>query len=343
MLVLKGVLLLMILNWISFGKKLGIGINLYTQEKYEEAKVCFLKAAQINNNDFVVNFWLLRVTILLHEYNVAEEYATKCSKISHNLVEPLISPWCSAMQEIQHNADSVNIEILNHDTDQLLIKYQQNRNFKFWDIGLQQGIIVFLSFFFAFFPLSPMFSDVLSVYASYLVYILYYYYKPKLIPNLWNQYNLAIFEVKKILSNSSFPIIFVAYFLLQAVPMSHRVYKDLISGQLLLLVNATPMDKLIVLWPALVILGPICEEFAFRGLLFKYINKHSSILAYFITSILFYLSHGSHAILAHFIDSLLFCWAYKHYGSLAAPIMLHVLANFLFTICIAVELIYSGG
>ncbi|MEN6412503.1 MAG: type II CAAX endopeptidase family protein [Veillonellales bacterium] len=88
-------------------------------------------------------------------------------------------------------------------------------------------------------------------------------------------------------------------------------------------------------WPLisyvfLVVVIPAGEELIFRGILFNTIKKYNIILAYLLTSIIFYYYHGEIRSEWNFITSILFCWVYNKYETLTAPIILHTLYNIIF-------------
>lgn len=79
-----------------------------------------------------------------------------------------------------------------------------------------------------------------------------------------------------------------------------------------------------------VILGPICEELIFRGILFNRLNKRIPvILSIFLTSILFALFHPDTAQISSFIFGITMCIAYLLSSNILIPVTLHMLNNLL--------------
>lgn len=80
--------------------------------------------------------------------------------------------------------------------------------------------------------------------------------------------------------------------------------------------------------------APIIEELLMRGIVFNIIKKHSLILAYIISSLVFAVMHGT---LIHlyvgFIVGLFFAIVYQTTGKLKYNIICHILYNFLSIFC----------
>lgn len=79
------------------------------------------------------------------------------------------------------------------------------------------------------------------------------------------------------------------------------------------------------------IIIPICEELIYRGLIFMRLRQYCNVnLAIGISAILFAAFHGNivQGIYA-FVTGILFAYVYEKYGSLKAPILVHISANML--------------
>lgn len=79
------------------------------------------------------------------------------------------------------------------------------------------------------------------------------------------------------------------------------------------------------------ILTPVCEEFVFRGLMFKRIRERSSFVhAALYTAFVFGFIHMYLVQMIYaFVMGLMFAYVYEKYGSVKAPVIAHVTANIL--------------
>ena len=114
-----------------------------------------------------------------------------------------------------------------------------------------------------------------------------------------------------------------------------------LNGILLMVQLAFPhlavdgMSKLIAstpFWLQVVGIGlvaPISEEMLFRGILFRrYRERYPYITATILTSVIFGLMHGSTLqFLYAFVMGLFLCYIYEVYGTMKAPIALHIVIN----------------
>jgi membrane protease YdiL (CAAX protease family) len=81
-----------------------------------------------------------------------------------------------------------------------------------------------------------------------------------------------------------------------------------------------------------VFLGPIFEEIIFRGIIYKLLKRtYSTLFSVFFSSLLFTLVHFNYAGngIIVFVYGVLFCLMYFKTKSLLAPIVFHILINFL--------------
>jgi membrane protease YdiL (CAAX protease family) len=82
-------------------------------------------------------------------------------------------------------------------------------------------------------------------------------------------------------------------------------------------------------------LGPVAEEFFFRGVLYGFLRRWGVIVALVLSTLIFVLCHPiSHGIpVTRLVGGLLFALAYEFGGSLIVPITIHTLGNLaIFTI-----------
>lgn len=77
------------------------------------------------------------------------------------------------------------------------------------------------------------------------------------------------------------------------------------------------------------LLGPLAEEFFFRGLLFGYFRKFGFVPALILSTWLFILAHlsGSTLPITQLVGGLLFAVAYEVEKNLIVPIVIHCLGN----------------
>lgn len=76
---------------------------------------------------------------------------------------------------------------------------------------------------------------------------------------------------------------------------------------------------------------PVAEEFVYRGLIYMRMRQYTNVnTAIILSSLIFALMHGNpvQGIYA-FVLGVLFCYMYEKYGTLLAPVLLHVSANLL--------------
>lgn len=79
------------------------------------------------------------------------------------------------------------------------------------------------------------------------------------------------------------------------------------------------------------IIIPICEELIYRGLIYMRMRQYLNVnLAIVVSALIFGIVHGNivQGIYA-FLIGILFAYAYEKYGSLKAPVILHISANIL--------------
>jgi membrane protease YdiL (CAAX protease family) len=77
------------------------------------------------------------------------------------------------------------------------------------------------------------------------------------------------------------------------------------------------------------IVGPVAEEFFFRGVLYGFLRRWGVIVALVLSTLIFVLCHPiGHGIpVTHIVGGLLFALAYEVGGSLMVPITIHTLGN----------------
>lgn len=89
-----------------------------------------------------------------------------------------------------------------------------------------------------------------------------------------------------------------------------------------------------ILLPILIsgIIGPIIEEYMFRGVIYNGLKKESTIMSSIIvTSILFAIMHSGYEIIYTLALSFILIYVYEKYKNIKAPLILHMAYN-IFTI-----------
>jgi membrane protease YdiL (CAAX protease family) len=77
------------------------------------------------------------------------------------------------------------------------------------------------------------------------------------------------------------------------------------------------------------IIGPVAEEFFFRGILYGFLRRWGVVVAVFLSTLLFVLPHAIHQRIpiTQVVGGIVFAVAYEVEGSLMVPIIIHVLGN----------------
>ena len=122
-----------LLQFLAFGKLLYAGIIAYRSGDYANSQALFEKALLINPDDFIANFWMLRVFALLGKLDTAIHYLNVCKSWAEaSKVESLLRPWeeyCSCPTD-----QPQQVALLNSQTDELLEYFQHFREFRLSDI-----------------------------------------------------------------------------------------------------------------------------------------------------------------------------------------------------------------
>lgn len=323
----------MTFKWITFGKLMGLGINSFRQASYEQAKSMFEKAAEINENDYLVNFWLFRIYGRLGLVSEAKNHAAKCISLRPDL-EKLFTP----LKMILENGIASKEQWLELDIklEQYIIEYQKTREYSIKDIF--RVCTVFLIIFFlvmVFFALCRVFNipifeildrspsiKMLLDYAPLIPLIWIYYSKPKLVTNYW----IKIQDLACLMTNTRFLKWMYALISLKFLAVLLTLNDNVLIGSEPYLNTGAML--------MVVIIGPICEEVCFRGLLFSYIKQYSRFFAYFVSVWLFYTFHGGNASYLHIMLGIFFALAYEKFDTLMAPIVLHSAQNVVFIIAL---------
>lgn len=322
-------------KWLSFDRDIEKGSELYNKRMYVESKSYFRRAENNNSNNFIVNFWLMRVTIMTCDYINAKDYLTKCVNINSTLKEKLIDPWADLLNQTKAS----NLVDLNEKTNKLLESYQRDRTFTILDLC---GVFLLYYFVQKIYSLTLYFTKINDRYWEGYIYIsfiglffyvpitIYYYFKPRLKPNLWKEIIQTKEKNKQLFKQKGYLGVCLLFSVITSLPFGLYFINPEFVRTSAKAYAATYNSYPLINYLALLTIVPVCEELIFRGMLFKFIKKYNVLLAYFITSALFFFYHGSMKSEWNFISSLLFCWAYDKYKTLIAPIVLHLLNNLLF-------------
>ena len=91
---------------------------------------------------------------------------------------------------------------------------------------------------------------------------------------------------------------------------------------------AAPLQRL-VFFIAGALIGPLAEEFFFRGLLYGFLRRWGLVTALVVSNLLFVLMHplaGSIPV-PQIVGGIVFTLAYERKGELMAPVVIHILGN----------------
>ena len=89
------------------------------------------------------------------------------------------------------------------------------------------------------------------------------------------------------------------------------------------------------------IIGPVAEELLFRGVIFKRFREHANFkIAAICTSMVFATIHGSVLQMIYtFVLGMLLAYLCEKYGSIKAPILLHICVNLVSLICTEMQIL----
>lgn len=238
--------------------------NLYRQGNYIEAKLQIATAIEIDSEDFVANFWCLRIATRLGECEAADSAAQTCFQVEPSLLDNLILPWQAALSQLRSGA-VIDWDNLDSDTDQWLDYYLHHREFSL---------------------LNVLGAEVLS-WGSFVLSAIYYYRKPRLVPDLWNEGIRTKKRLYKLFFKDTFGILFIIALLyvivllyplwIKAEPVAlHQIW----TGNLLTEVISV------------LIMTPIGIEALYRGVLFTYCRQYSEAWAYPIVAAIYSIPFG---------------------------------------------------
>lgn len=91
---------------------------------------------------------------------------------------------------------------------------------------------------------------------------------------------------------------------------------------------AAPLQRL-VFFVAGALIGPLAEEFFFRGLLYGFLRRWGLVTALVASNLLFVLMHPLAASIPvpQIVGGIVFTLAYERKGELMAPVVIHILGN----------------
>jgi len=163
------------------------------------------------------------------------------------------------------------------------------------------------------------FLNINYIYIALLVFIIF-------IPFLYRKYK-EYKKIEKTLDFNKIVLIIVLTFLLAGIfnTLFFQINKIIPFTNSYSIVNYNILPIII----SSGILGPILEEFIFRGIIYNGLNKkYIKILSIILTSVLFSLMHtNSISIIYSFALSFLLIYVYEKYKTLKAPIIMHITSN----------------
>ncbi|CQR71745.1 hypothetical protein SpAn4DRAFT_3611 [Sporomusa ovata] len=87
---------------------------IYLTKKFFSAKDIFYQALCNNNyKDFTINFWLIRVLIMLGDYEKANYFLNICKNLKPGLIEKIINPNNEGLtfeEKLKHHIIDNNLE-----------------------------------------------------------------------------------------------------------------------------------------------------------------------------------------------------------------------------------------
>lgn len=186
-----------------------------------------------------------------------------------------------------------------------------------------QFILIFLlAFYFVYTNENlELFSNYLSSMQIYLVIVLAIIF----IPILMKQYKKLNLEQNKIDSNSIILLIGIGIFL--------SLFYNILIFYINKLIPFTNLygnnEKIFITLLSTGLIGPIIEEYMFRGLVYnEALKKYSNIKSILITTLIFALFHSSMAQMIYaVIIGLILIWVYEKYKNIKVPIILHMACN----------------
>jgi len=98
------------------------------------------------------------------------------------------------------------------------------------------------------------------------------------------------------------------------------------------LASQAPLDESLRIWlPVLAIVAaPLCEEYIFRGLIFRGLRRSlPALLSIIVSAAIFAIVHPPHSVVPVFIMGLCAGLAFERTGLLLAPILAHGVYNYL--------------
>jgi len=295
-------------------------VRAYKSGEYQTAEVALNQALKRDQKDFAANLWKVRTLVMLGRYaegiRAVDAYSNK--KLHTKLAELLLKWKAFCLTKVQSNeAEEKDLIQMNQETDEMLEKYQHQRNFRLWDIIAAVGLFLIIGFLVGRFHMSSAIR--LEVVTVLYVFVVVYYYNFKAILPL-TIYEAMLYTLKKLtqLYHSSLiriQVIFVfqmLFFLVLRSNGNQLIEKTVASTMLV-------VDAMFI--------GPIFEEIVMRGFLYGYLKRYNRWLAWIIVTIAFYAMHTKDANYWHIILSGLCLYVYDCEGTLLAPIMIHILNN----------------
>lgn len=301
-------------KWILFGRLLRKSMILYKLEEYPSATSMVDQALSMNSEDFTANFIRLRLAVIQRDVESAELYINQCKKNNPKAAEILIAPWLEVLADIRQgkNFDNLRLTELNMGTQVDLERIQDDRG-----VILFYPILTFAVFYFVVSPvlkmiLGPSLDNIrfnILDNLSAVLLLFFYNYKSSLHINVYIRLCQYIDNTIMLLRSPYylFIVAIITFFSVKTTPIIMEFGS-----------SASIFDKL-----DLLITIPVATQLLNCGLVFRPLRKYNKALAYITTAILFGLESGG-----AYLFSLIYSYTFDRYKTIAAPIYLNVVTQF---------------
>jgi membrane protease YdiL (CAAX protease family) len=222
------------------------------------------------------------------------------------------------LTKVQSNeAEEKDLIQMNQETDEMLEKYQHQRDFRLWDIIVVVGLLVIIGLLIGRFHMSSVIRLEVGVVMYAFAVACYYAFKAVLPLTIYEE---GVYTLKKLtqlyhssLIRKQIAFIFPMIFFLVLHSNGDQLTEQVVKSTMLVVVG--------------MFIFPILEEIVMRGFLYGYLKRYNKWLAWIIVTIAFYALHMEDADSWHIILSGLCLYVYDCEGTILAPIMIHILNN----------------
>ncbi len=88
-----------------------------------------------------------------------------------------------------------------------------------------------------------------------------------------------------------------------------------------------PEKQMLLFWVTGGLIGPVCEELFFRGIVYTFFRRFGILCALGVTTVFFAVLHGEGGGIVQIIGGLVFSLSFERSKSLVTPIIIHVSGN----------------